>query len=294
MLRPLENTLTYRKKSIQLAIVIPIYLQNQLDYERLKKCLNSIYIQKSWPREIVITDDSPSKIFDANDLSVEAEFLNLIKYFQNPARMGLSKNYNNAVEKCSCEWIHFFAQDDYYNVTNAIEILQANIQNSNGRNWFLIKGKAPGLKEWNPKISIATLLGINSIGGLSSLLISRDLNNKLDENIIQLVDCELYWRLHNISPNFGLINDHIFTYGLGMHQTSKQIKYRQTAREISYLVKKYKIPKGLVLDTYKNHLLLPESDIILYSQFKFRFMLLKTKRRAKRIWERLILNRQYN
>ena len=98
-------------------------------------------------------------------------------------------------------------------------------------------------KYWNymvPRWNDSTYRGVNTISSPSVLSFRRDTNIRFDDNLVMLMDCEIY---HNFYTNYGLpviVTETLVTNRLHDNQISTNYKLNIND-EINYVKKKYNI-----------------------------------------------------
>lgn len=89
---------------MEISVVIPTYNR----YALLQRALESIYIQSSLPKEVIVVDDGSD---DATP-NIQNEFPQIHYIYQENA--GVSAARNKGIASSNCEWIAFLDSDDLW------------------------------------------------------------------------------------------------------------------------------------------------------------------------------------
>ncbi len=230
--------------SPKISICIPTWEQNGFGNEYLTKLFETIKVQTFKDFEVVVSDHSQ----DNSISSVVDKFskdINII-YIRNKQKFGNSPfNTNNAIKNSNGEIIKIMFQDDFFYSENALEII-SNSFNSSEVYW-LVTGcnhtdknvssfNRPMVPRWNNSI----YKGVNTISSPSVLSFRKNTNIEFDENLVMLMDCEIYY---NFYKKYGLpyiVSEILITNRLHENQISSNYK-SNINDEINYVKKKYKI-----------------------------------------------------
>ena len=154
----------------------------------------------------------------------------------------ISVNTNNAMKMGEGDIIKVLYSDDFILTSNLTEELDKAF--TSDVSWA-VTGFAHtldnGLTHYNPKIPFYNdrlLEGINTLSSPSILAMRRDIKEYFDENLVMLMDCDMYYRLYENYGNPIVINDiHISNRE---HQNQTQRTYEHLLpEEIDYLKKKH-------------------------------------------------------
>ena len=98
-----------------ISICIPTYNSG----DKIVRLLNSIKTQTYKAVEVIISDDSKdNKVFTiVNDFNGTLN----IKYYHNNNPLGTPSNWNNAVSKCTGQWINLMHHDDWFADNNSLQ-----------------------------------------------------------------------------------------------------------------------------------------------------------------------------
>ncbi|RAP24852.1 hypothetical protein DID73_00885 [Candidatus Marinamargulisbacteria bacterium SCGC AG-343-K17] len=150
--------------------------------------LQSIFSQTIPPAEIVIYDDcSQDDTVDViEDFIKDSEIP--VYLHVNKTNLGFSKNFFQAIKKCTCEYIALADQDDiwYPNklevlvnellkssekklVFSNVEIVNSNNELMNGTHWELLNFNEHEIKHFNSGNELGVLLKRNVISGMSMM-----------------------------------------------------------------------------------------------------------------------------
>ena len=185
-----------------ISICIPTFELGGRGIPMLSKLLDTIACQTFKDYEIIISDHSLSD--DIRDI-LPTKMLN-IRYFKNERSRGSCEaNLNNAISLASGRFIKPMLQDDFFLLPEALELMMGAVTSDN--DWVaggclhcreddvtnLFQAHFP---QWISDRSLA--LGQNRIGSPSVVMYPSHVKNKFfDENLLWLMDCELYYRLGN-------------------------------------------------------------------------------------------------
>jgi len=95
----------------------------------LRRQLDSIHSQSRAVDEIVICDDCSDDTTAEIVLAFAAEARAPVKWFRNPTRLGVTKNFEKAVSLCSGRFIFLCDQDDVWN-KDKVAVLLATLESS--------------------------------------------------------------------------------------------------------------------------------------------------------------------
>ncbi|MEW6054239.1 MAG: glycosyltransferase [Nitrospirota bacterium] len=234
-----------RKKDNHLlvSIAIPCYEMHGYGVEFLDFSLNKIYEQTYKNIEVVISDHST----DDNIYNLYKKwesFLNL-KYLRNENKRGNSSaNLNNALINCTGHLIKILFQDDFLFSDNSIkEIVEAFSQNPQA-SWLVtacehsndsIRFYRPFYPQYNRNI----YLGNNTISSPSVLTIRNKNILLFDENLIWLMDCDYYKRLHDKYGEPLMLNKINVVNRTWDYQLSKIVNEELRQKEHNYVKEKY-------------------------------------------------------
>lgn len=232
---------------MKVSICIPTWEQYDRGVEFLKKNFEEISLQTYKNYNVVISDHSK----DNNIKLLCDEYSNKfeIKYVKNEKLFGNSPaNTNNAIKNSDGEIIKILFQDDFFYDKNGLELIVNRFKNLEC-NW-LVSGcnhtKDDGktfinfmIPYWNPQI----VLGINTISSPSVLSFRKKTPCLFDENLIMLMDGEMYYQLYKQYGLPEIINDTLITNRMHQHQISSLYK-KDINEEIDYVKIKHNIYKS--------------------------------------------------
>lgn len=213
--------------------IIPVYLREEGDLERLNRALDSIVTQSIKPKTVLISDDSTNVelIKQLNNLLLKTQ-LN-VEYVTNPGKPNASDNTNFAVHQATTEIIHILHQDDWLVDSSFYEEIQEAIINR-GYLWTLAKGITSG-SENIPKIEPTLLFGFNSIGGPSALAMRRESWINLNSEFLLLPDVIQFTQLSQSSGIPYVTSKICIEYGTGDHKMTHRISMSEISQDISKL-----------------------------------------------------------
>jgi glycosyltransferase involved in cell wall biosynthesis len=185
------------------SIVIPCYEMHDNGVSFLDSSLSRIANQTYKNIQVVISDHSLND--NIQKLCEKwSRPLNL-KYLKNNINIGSSSsNVNNAINNSDGEIIKILFQDDFLYEEKSIEVIVDNFDvndmwlvtscyhTTNGIDMFNKHNPV-----WNDNIH----LGINTISSPSVLALNKNVSVRFDEELIWLMDCDIYKKLY---INYGL------------------------------------------------------------------------------------------
>ena len=190
-----------------ISIAIPVYECHGNGWLYLSELLNSIVKQTEKDIEVVIrhqsTDDNIVKL-----CNLYKNYLN-IKYVSGQhLRRSNSPNANNAIKNCTYEHIKIMFQDDFFINEFALEKIKSAF--NQGAKWIVngcvhCKNIHQLYNPFIPRYNSNILLGNNTISSPSVLAFHQ--KEYFDENLIMLMDCEMYYKLHHKYGEPHIIND---------------------------------------------------------------------------------------
>ena len=228
----------------KVSICIPTYECSGRGVEFLTKLIQSIKIQTYKNFNIVISDHSLNDDIEnfCNELKGVVEIL----YIRNKNFIGNSpSNTNNSIKNADGDIIKIMFQDDFFFNENALELIVKEFENNNcywlvsSSNHTNDDGKTFSniiTPYWNKNI----IIGVNTISSPSVLSFKNNNSCEFDENLVMLMDCEMYYQLY---LKYGLpiiIKDVLITNRLHSQQISRTYN-KEINLEIDYVINKHKI-----------------------------------------------------
>ena len=182
------------------SIAIPCYEMGGKGVKYLNFGLSKILIQDYPNIEVIISDHSKD---DKIEKCVKKwnQLLN-IKYIKNTYKRGSSSaNLNIALKHCTGDLIKILFQDDYLLEPNSLSI-QVNCFIENNAEW-LATGCGHSRDHiffedsFLPQYNNSIIEGHNTISSPSVIMVKNQDLELFDENLIWLMDCEYYRRMHD-------------------------------------------------------------------------------------------------
>ena len=186
---------------MRVSICIPCYEMHGKGGDFLSFNLSKILIQTYKNYEVVVSDHSISDLIKG----VCDQYISLgmnIKYLRNESNRGnSSSNINNAILNSEGEIIKILFQDDFFFHEKSLENIVDAF--SMGKIKWLVTASCHSLdgenfeRDYYPKYTEDIMEGNNLISSPSVL--SFLMSNKptlFDENLVWLMDCDIYRRLH--------------------------------------------------------------------------------------------------
>lgn len=183
-----------------ISIPIPVYEMRGSGVKFLTISLDSLCEQTFKNFEVVISDHSEDSLI----LDLCSSYSDRLKivYSRNPVNRGSSSaNLNNAILQCSGSIIKPLMQDEYLFAPDALEKIESTFNENLDRYWLVTGcafGKRPGGidGEIKPYYSDDIILGKNTIGSPSVLSFRNENVQFFNEDLLWMMDCEYYKRLH--------------------------------------------------------------------------------------------------
>ncbi len=193
-----------------ISIAIPVYDMENKKYF-LERCLNSIKRQTYKDYEIVVTEN----------------------------KGGMAANTNEAIRQSKGDIIKILYMDDYLAHPDALRDIVLNFEGE----WLVTGCKHDNGREIYhehfPTYNSNIHKGVNTIGSPSVLTIKRDLNMFFDEEMMWLLDCDFYKRLHDKFGAPKILNSVNVIIGVGEHQATNWMGEERKLQEEKYINKKY-------------------------------------------------------
>lgn len=226
---------------MKISICVPTYEYDGRGVEFLTQLFNSIDNQTYKNFNVIISDHSQN-----NEIKVLCdEYKNKfeILYIKNENKIGNGPhNTNNAIINSDGDIIKIMFQDDFFVNDNALEKIFQTF-NNNDCYWVVngcchtydgINFDREMIPHWNNDI----IFGNNTISSPSVLSIKKDTGCLFDENLVMLMDCDMYYQLYLKYGEPTIINDLLITNRLH----DKQISSRYSGdlnEERSYVNRKF-------------------------------------------------------
>ena len=225
---------------MKISIAVPTYECNGNGWLFLSELLNSISKQTYKNYEVVIADqsidDDIRKIVEAYSSHMDIKYVNT----RNVPRK-IADNFNQAINNCSGDVIKPMCSDDFFVDDHALEKIIFHFKDRNV-NW-LVSGCVHSnsihhfydrmIPYYHDKIH----LGANTISSPSVLSMREKLN--FDENLLLLIDCEMYKRLHTLYGMPVIVPDPLISNRMHDNQMQKVYNYDLKKIEQDYCISLY-------------------------------------------------------
>ena len=222
---------------MKISLAIPTYHYNGNGFYFLSHLLNSIIEQDYANYEVIISDQG----IDSNEKIISKIYSNKIdiKYFYNN-QDGMGNNFNNAIKNCTGDIIKIMCGDDYFIDPGSLSKI-ANKFKENKENWLLSGCLHSSIMNvfydrMIPRYHDQIHLGANTISSPSVL----SFRNKeyFDENLVMLLDCEMYKRLYQKYGQPMIISDALICNRMHREQAQNH-NSNLLEKEKIYCVSKY-------------------------------------------------------
>lgn len=242
-------------------VCIPCHLKSEEDLNLLFRALESIRCQSQKPREVVIADDSPETL---DKVRVIENFPELnIQVVRNSSSQGIANNTNFGVSFLTTDWIHVLHQDDWLSKPSSYEEIFNKISEFDSQHkWFLVSGIHEDGSIVIPVWNKSNLLGFNSIGGPSCLIIQRTNYIQYDQRFRMMVDVKNYSDYFNAFGKPGVVNNPLISYGNPPTRVSRNITLDETLREIECVLNEETIGDAELIECLQNSSLNPYNRML--------------------------------
>jgi glycosyltransferase involved in cell wall biosynthesis len=225
------------------SICIPTYEMGGYGYKMLDGLFQKLKNQTIQDFEIVVSDQSKDlKIFEVCE-----DYSNIlqIKYIKNFYGIGKSShNLNTCINSSTGKIIKIMFQDDYFLCNDALEKINKKFETENCK-WVMnaFTHTNDGINYFNtliPHLNDKLLEGYNTMGNPSNLSFLRSHKQYFDEDIVYLVDCEMYHRMNFLYGKPGIIEDVLVA--IRYHETSATNNPEFISKkdsEVNYCLNKY-------------------------------------------------------
>ena len=197
-----------------ISIAIPCYEMKGVGAKFLDESLLKINNQTYKNIQVVISDHSIND--DVKNICDKWSSKLQIKYLRNSENIGSSSsNINSAINNCDGEIIKILFQDDFLYDNYSIELI-VNFFEDNDK-WLVTScfHTNDGINVYNehhPVWNDNIHLGVNTISSPSVLSIKNGIKERFDDDLIWLMDCDMYKKLYNeyghpkILPAINVVN----------------------------------------------------------------------------------------
>lgn len=228
---------------MKISICIPTYEYYGQGVEFLTKLFDTINTQTYRNFNVVISDHSVNS--DIQILCDEYKHKFEIVYIKNNLNLGNGPyNTNNAIKNSDGDIIKIMFQDDFFVTNTALEkIVQSFI--SKNSNWVVngcnhtndgVTFDREMIPHWNDLI----YSGFNTISSPSVLSFKKNVNCFFDENLVMLMDCEMYYQLYLKYGEPIIVSDILISNRIHKNQISS-LYNNNIHEEISYIKNKHNI-----------------------------------------------------
>lgn len=187
-----------------ISVVVPCYEMHGKGGVFLHRLLESVYLQTNKNVEVVVSDHSVTNIIE--DKCKDWNNKLSITYVRNELGRGSSSiNVNTAIKNSTGDIIVPLFQDDFiFNEKYLEKLIEFS---ASDKNWgasacnHTDENESRFFYEHPATYTGFDVTGINTIGAPSVIFFKKECKELFDENLIWLMDCEFYYRLHK---KFGL------------------------------------------------------------------------------------------
>lgn len=237
---------------MKVSICIPTHEMNGKGAEYLQNCLNCIEQQTYTNVEIVISDQST----DTNIKKLCEKWKDKldVNYFRFDGKRGISANINNALKLATGDILKPMFIDDFIFTNQCIEHMVHALENNPDAGWVAVGFGHMFQESGNignfmiPRYHEEIYRGENTMSCPSVIALKRTDDLILfDENIIWLMDCEWYKRLHDAFGPPIIIEQPsvIMRVHADSVSTSWDSKQDEKEKELQYVIEKIEGKKSL-------------------------------------------------
>ncbi len=217
----------------KISTVIPVFLDSGLPFEIFTQTIDHVMKQSVLPTEIIISDDSSSRLIEDWLREIEDDTRVSFVYIRNTGSKGVSGNSNFGAVKARGEFIHFLHSDDLIASQFAYEDALKALS-SGEKSWLLFGGETNGATTI-PELDNLNLFGINSVGGPSAIFIRSEAFDFFDEKLSMLMDIEFYKRTLSKYGPPEVLRSVYLRFGFGDWQIQNNISMGAIQNELEYL-----------------------------------------------------------
>jgi glycosyltransferase involved in cell wall biosynthesis len=225
---------------VKASIAVPAYEMKGQGSAFLRTLLSSVHAQDFKEIEVVVSDDSTDD--EIERLCKEAsEFLNL-RYLRHKGQKRSSSNVNNAILNSTGDVVKVLFQDDFlFDKRSMTWVMESH---ETGSKWSLSScvhtyDGSRFFRHHVPSFHPKGYLGENLAGSPSGLSFTRECDELFDENLVWLMDCELYHRLYLKCGNPHIIPHPAVANRLWEGQVTNQVDEAVKTHELSYVWRKF-------------------------------------------------------
>ncbi|WP_288239497.1 glycosyltransferase [uncultured Prochlorococcus sp.] len=239
------------EKSPFFSIAIPFYYKDEISFNQLLRCVNSVETQTFRDFEIIISTQNVflrlKEYFLNSDSNIKIIDAELIGGF-------IQGNINNAIKYCSGKWIKILFSDDFFKDPFSLENLLFELKKNPSFNWGIANSlhfDAKSSKISRPIIPYfqKNILEINTIGSPSTILIKNNAPILFDEKTWMRLDTDYYYSLYKKYGKPIYFKDVFIVNEIHNNQFSSLLRNQRKListklnQEINYLCKKYQYKK---------------------------------------------------
>lgn len=239
----------------QVSVCIPVYAgvkKDSIDLQLyfLKQLLESILRQTYTNIEVVISDQSGGR--DIKDFVDQWKSKLRLSYIVSTAELGQSGvNLNNALCNARGEFIKIMFQDDFLYDSQALFLAVEKMREFPDKMWGclgIICTDKHSTIYWEclgePRYNEDILIGNNTLGSPSVLILRSSQLELFEENLLALMDCEYYYRLHKRFGGFFFVGKNLVANRV--HEESFSSYYKKDVesskqKDLLYLSRKYDV-----------------------------------------------------
>lgn len=241
-----------------LSVCIPAYNAAPL----LRNCLESLYRQSFRDFEVIITDDSTNN--QTENLAKELSSRLPIRYYHHEKPLGSPANWNSALDKATGRLVMVLHQDDWLSSPDSLALFVDAFSGQPDVDFVFGKIEPEERPERVARFPalIARLgnrpeiiLMQNIIGPPSNVMFRNQADQRFDEQLIWVVDYELYYRWLKEGKKYKYIEKKLVEIGRHEEQiTSKLEKHPDLKlKEEFYLLRKYENKTALSMVLYDHY-----------------------------------------
>ncbi|MEM8538365.1 MAG: glycosyltransferase [Pseudomonadota bacterium] len=222
-----------------LSVCIPCYAMGGLGAQFLRQSLDVLAAQSFDSFEVIVTDQSDDT--DIRDLCAEYRSLNLRHLPTGHLKRQASANTNAAFDAAKGEVVKVLFQDDFLNGTDALDQTARAFE---GADWCLTGSLhtldgTQLIRPMIPRYHNRIHFGENTVSSPSVLAVRREGAPRFDENLVWLMDVDLYKRCADQWGEPAILPEPLVVNRMHAGQVSAGVGRGLHRRELRYVQEKY-------------------------------------------------------
>lgn len=223
-----------------LSLCIPAYAMGGKGAEFLAQSFDVLAQQSFQDFEVIISDQSDDEAV-ADVCARYADRFAVRHIWNREGKRQASANVNNAIRQAKGEIVKILFQDDFLNGDNALQAVVDAMQT--GGNWLLCgsgvsRNGGPVERPMVPRLTPKLKFGKNTVSSPSVLAMRRDRLAFFDEELIWLMDVDLYQRLWDELGDPVIVPETLVVNRVHDGQVSASVSPELRRHELKYMRQK--------------------------------------------------------